>query len=415
MNILLFIVAALFIVCVPIQGYAQFDMLPDANGLPWTPVYSWPIPDNIATHPGWDKTVWCKEKVEKNVCVQSFQVTEQLVERIEVYPARRKVGDVVYTVSYWENISDETVANVPNWSFAWFYPFSRDRASYYTSTSRKADLQPGKKRLRWVMVLHKDWEEEGFAAEVLHGPNVPQGSIRGKCRINPFYAEVHLARLFLDGKKGFRKGCGWDEPLVRHLRKNLWNDYEPNCNGSLVLIRKWYGFQRPKRAYFSEKVRGSQPTWSGNGYVKVKPSKENQKPQGEDIWDFYLGDTAKQDADETLLEGELALHAEICLTRLLLAYLYSENEEELAKNRSAVLTFVNSCPLPQMLAMTHRLFRIDPENMNGQSSFNDWENWYAAEPPELSGSQRERLLELNEEFRKMRENALLAETKEVRP
>ena len=193
--------------------------------------------------------------------------------------------------------------------------------------------------------------------------------------------------------------------LPKFSRRYLWNTQFtpyfqfPIFPGSVQKLPEMYGTNGQRLAMweFFENLE--------NFSVDELKDLEHRWPKG-GLLDKEKLQVCMEGGSEEITSG---IWEEIHLRRL--AAMYIKGEETLEN----VIDFVAARPLPQKIAMTYLFSHIDPENLNVQSSFNAWENWYAAEPPELSRSQRERLLELNEEFRKMRKNALLAETKEVRP
>lgn len=327
----------------------------------------------------------CREEIRSRHCIQTFQITPQLVLKIEIYPIRPKTGEPVYTAAYLENVSEETVKGVGNFWLGVLQPYGRNAC--FLKNIRKdpqkhlMDLKPGERSLVWFYFLHAS--EDDFLP-------TPTKTNQRICRWTPFHWEYNMP-FFLNG----------EEKEVGYVREDHWNRYTASPEAVEEKIKKWYGFYRPANIFDEADV-----------LLKKVPSSRNRIPQKENLWDLYLGDTAVLTANAEELPDGFVLRDEIRLSKMLSDFLHEENEQTAEIQKDAILRFLEQRPFPQKIIMSFRLFRLDETFFR---DFDAWENWYAAEPPELSRSQRERLLELNEEFRKMRENALLAETKEVRP
>ncbi|MDO4627880.1 MAG: hypothetical protein Q4C70_01720 [Planctomycetia bacterium] len=281
-------------------------------------------------------------RLENNTLIQTLPSSSQssgIVKRIEIFPVVKPVNDMVYCVVYLENISDETVPDVPNgWAGmlprgGWFMELTPERKLLPTKS-----LSPGEKRILYFRILH---EKHASGAWESPQPLLPNEK---------------------EGKENFEKCV--------HLK----NRYEDRSETPLLL--KWY-------ACNSQEI-----------------------PPGDAAYGFYVCDPSVG-ADENKLQKPSTVRDEIQLTRLIFEYLHAEEGEDVGNACDAVTDFVRERPFPQKIAMTHRLFRLEPTVFEASSDARaNWEARNGYYPPDLPESWRERLLTLEEKLREIRKNAL---------
>lgn len=275
------------------------------------------------------RIVKAEEVVKDNMATLTFRYDDWIVERIELYPAEPAAGEVVYAVSYWENVSQETIPVCNLW-VGFFKKFPKGIYGFanYFGTGSSAfkvpmkPLNPGEKRLRWFFMdqhfLGKEYSDGNLSWE--YGfPQESEYSIlykRDVLNVYPFsYSGVRYGdRHYIDNTL-----CKGEKEVVREF-KNTYNRYTGRILEELPLIEKWC-------TTASDNVY--------DGYIN------NFMPGG----------------DENLLKNPSTARDEIQLTRLIYEFIDSSETEEDAKIE-AVVDFVESKPWAQKFVMTHRLYRV---------------------------------------------------------
>ncbi len=219
---------------------------------------------------------------------------------VEIYPVRPQQGDVIYYLTYLQNVSDETIPNV-------FAP--RD--------------------LRFVLSGHLVRRNFGRGPEMTtkKGPDLLPGH------------RIYLA------KRMFLQNFSAEEEVWQRI------DLEPFETYFLVL--KPDSYHAEDEYYFDKSFTLYVNSFLPRDELELKRIKswftERSNSTGDDVYDFYLGDAAFG-GDETLLKAPSTTRDEIQLTRLILEYLHDEGTME------AVTDFVESRPFPQKILMTYRLW-----------------------------------------------------------
>ncbi len=318
-----------------------------------------------------------RENEEMNICVKNNVFimkrphTPQIEEQIYIYPIHKSKGDFVYSVSIFKNVSDEIVPHV---SGTWVglireKTYSLDTKYIgevgFTDTSGSSGpyplpLEPRRSRLNWFRVLHETEFNELYRENKQNSEKTYEFLQSDVNLVYPQWVSTDFRLKLM-------------RPFYGDISSGPANIYEQRNPLENERIEKWYNYPRQDESPF----------------VPVQV-----------LEDRILGDTA-WDADENGL-APCTTRDEIQLTRLFLEYFNAVDELSAKTKLAEIQTVLESRPFPQKIAMTYRLFRMDPQitdALDGREASESAPSY----PSERWKTRAQTLLAL---LREIRENAL---------